>query len=161
MKKIISLILITIMSLNLVACGGDVKVQKASDEEKQAVIIAAQKCLDSDEFKSAVELYETTFETESNTPEIINALTFKYDDYEGMAVDFILFNVKVIVASSSLGNIPLSYKSNALYTNSCSNAEASGLLNNSVNFAVVEERLSLLHIFNTFSSDISNFLSIP
>ena len=37
MKKIISLILITIMSLNLVACGGDVKVQKASDEEKAAM----------------------------------------------------------------------------------------------------------------------------
>jgi|GEM_PF-3373141 len=99
MKKIISLILAAIMSLNLVACGGDVKTVKASDEEKQAVITAAQKCLDSDEFKSAVELYESTFETEANTPEIINALTFKYDNYEGMAVDFILFNVKADVGT--------------------------------------------------------------
>lgn len=99
MKKIISLILAAIMSLNLVACGGDVKTVKASDEEKQEVITAAQKCFNSDEFKSAVELYESTFETEANTPEIINALTFKYDNYEGMAVDFIIFNVKADVGT--------------------------------------------------------------
>lgn len=97
MKKTLNLLLIATICIGLVACGGDVKVQKASDEEKQAVIMAAQKCLDSDEFKAAVELFETEFNTEANTPEIINALTFKYDNYEGIAVDFILFNVKADV----------------------------------------------------------------
>ena len=94
MKKLFKSLLLISLCLGLVACGGDVKEKDASNEEKQAVILAAKQCLESDGFKSAVELYETTFETEACEPEIINALTFKYDDYEGMAVDFILFNIK-------------------------------------------------------------------
>lgn len=94
MKKVLCLLLAAVLCFGLVACKENVKAQPASDTDKQAVISAAKQCFESEAFVTAVELYETTFGEEATAPEIINALTFKWEDFNGIAVDFILFHVK-------------------------------------------------------------------
>ena len=99
MKKVIALLLIAVICLSAAACGAPkIEEVSASDGEKQLVIDAAKKALSTEEFKSYVEEFETKTGKKARTPEIAIALTFKFDDVNGYALDLVLFNVKCDVA---------------------------------------------------------------
>ena len=69
------------------------------------MIAAAETYPNSDEFKSYVDLFETTYGQDAKKPEVTVAFTFQHDDVEGFAYDLILFNIKADVAFDDHGEI--------------------------------------------------------
>jgi len=98
MKKLLSVLLTAALCLGLAACGGPIDTVAATDEQKTAVIEAAKACFASEAYQTAVALYEQTTGEKAGAPEILTALTHRYDDHQGYTVDAVFFNVKTNVA---------------------------------------------------------------
>ena len=98
MKKIISALLALLLCLSLIACSGETPVSTATDGEKQTVIDAANKCLNSAAFNDYLDLYASLFGEERSVPEITDALVYSCADFEGLAVEAIFFRVDANVA---------------------------------------------------------------
>ena len=97
MKKLLALILATVMAFSMAGCSKKIEESSATDSQLQRVIDAANTYFSSDVFKDYVEAFETTFDETAHKPEVTVALTFKYDDVCGRAYDLILFNAKANV----------------------------------------------------------------
>ena len=95
MKKIVNGLLAGLLCLGLSACAGKkIKEVDATDEQLQIVIDAAIDYLHSELFQGYVSIFEESTGEESKKPEIEVALTFQYDDVEGIAYNLILLNIK-------------------------------------------------------------------
>lgn len=96
MKKLITLFTTIIICLSLTACSEPKITEKAATEqEKQAVIDAAIKFVDSDVFTTGQKLYEDISGNKSESPVFTKAYTLKCDDIEGYSVDLVLCCVDV------------------------------------------------------------------
>ena len=93
MKRLLVMVFAALMLLSMMACGGKVDAVDATDEQKQAVIKAAQECLNSEIFLVYVDAYEKGTGEMAKKPEITVAFTFQ-SDVEGYDMDLILFEAK-------------------------------------------------------------------
>ncbi len=105
MKKTLIFIFTLLLAISLGACSKKIEEQDASSDELNTVITATQNYLSSDEFKGYVDLFETTFGQDANTPEVKVAFTFKHDDVEGFAYDLILLNIQADAAFNDNGEV--------------------------------------------------------
>ena len=99
-KKFLALLAAAALCLALAACGGPIKTEAATDTQKTAVTDAAKACLASEGYQTAVRLYEETTGAAACAPQLLTAIVYHCDDYEGHVVDAIFFRVKADVATT-------------------------------------------------------------
>lgn len=109
MKKILVLILVTIMALSLVACGGNNSQTETNNseaetnnepqltEQQQMVVNATNQFLGSDIYKDAVGAYEEITGEEARVPKVIHAIDYQLEDFNGYAVDVMLIRLEADV----------------------------------------------------------------
>ena len=98
MKKILALLLVSIMALSLVACGGNNANAETNDnqtsqtetsnesnltEQQQMVVDATNQVLASDSFKEIVSAYEEASQSEAKEPKVVQAIDYQLDDFNG------------------------------------------------------------------------------
>lgn len=112
MKKILALLLVSIMALSLVACGGNNANAETNDnqtsqtetsnesnltEQQQMVVDATNQVLASDSFKEIVSAYEEASQSEAKEPKVVQAIDYQLDDFNGYKVDVMLIKLQADV----------------------------------------------------------------
>ena len=112
MKKILALLLVSIMTLSLVACGGNNANAETNDnqtsqtetsnesnltEQQQMVVDATNQVLASDSFKEIVSAYEEASQSEAKEPKVVQAIDYQLDDFNGYKVDVMLIKLQADV----------------------------------------------------------------
>ena len=112
MKKILALLLVSIMALSLVACGGNNANAETNDnqtsqtetsneskltEQQQMVVDATNQVLASDSFKEIVSAYEEASQSEAREPKVVQAIDYQLDDFNGYKVDVMLIKLQADV----------------------------------------------------------------
>ena len=112
MKKILALLLVSIMALSLVACGGNNANAETNDnqtsqtetsnesnltEQQQMVVDATNQVLASDSFKEIVSAYEEASQCEAKEPKVVQAIDYQLDDFNGYKVDVMLIKLQADV----------------------------------------------------------------
>lgn len=105
MKKLISIIMATVLCLSLTACSQpQVEQAPATDGEKQTVTDTIVNYVTGDEFKAHAQLYKDSFGEEPAAPQLNAAYTFKCD-VEGFAMDLLMLNISADIAVDHNGEI--------------------------------------------------------
>lgn len=112
MKKILALLLVSIMALSLVACGGNNANAETNDnqtsqtetsnesnltEQQQMVVDATNQVLASDSFKEIVSAYEEASQSQAKEPKVVQAIDYQLDDFNGYKVDVMLIKLQADV----------------------------------------------------------------
>lgn len=97
MKKIIALLLVSIMALSLVACGGkeDTKTteEAKATEEQQLIIDTVNAKLSTEEFANWQSLYKEFTGNEATAPKVTNVTHYQLSDFDGVDMDCYLVTV--------------------------------------------------------------------
>ena len=103
MKKLTAILMAILVCLSLTACG-EPKITEtaATEQEKQTVIDAAIKFVDSDVFINGQKIYADNSGKETELPVFTKAYTLKCDDVEGYSVDLVLCCVDVWLANDNI-----------------------------------------------------------
>ena len=135
MKKILALLLVTVMVLSLVACGdntgevttntsevttnnnevetnnseAEVNHEPQLTEQQQMVVNATKQFLASDSYKEVVDAYEKIMGSEATEPKVMQAIDYQLDDFNGYNVDVMLIKLQanVLFGDSSWNEVQI------------------------------------------------------
>lgn len=102
MKKLLALLLVSIMALSLAACGGKTETKPTEDgatitEEQQLIIDTVNAKLATEEFANWQSLYKEFTGNEATAPKVTNVTHYQNSDFDGEAMDCYLVAVSANV----------------------------------------------------------------
>lgn len=108
MKKLLALLLVSIMALSLVACGGKGETTPTEEtnateetkltEEQQLIIDTVNAKLATEEFANWQSLYKEFTGNEATAPKVSNVTHYQNSDFDGEAIDCYLVAISADVA---------------------------------------------------------------
>lgn len=91
MKKLLALLLVSIMALTLVACGG--KEETAPTEEQQLIIDTVNEKLSAEEVADWQSQYKEFTGNEAAAPKVTNVTHYQHPDFDGAEMDCYLVTI--------------------------------------------------------------------
>ena len=103
MKKLLALLLVSIMALSLVACGDKAETKPTEEgvtitEEQKLIIDTVNAKLATEDFANWQSLYKEFTGNEATAPEVTNVTHYQNSDFDGEAIDCYLVAISANVA---------------------------------------------------------------